>query len=63
MRRSGPTQVSRRGGLRPEKNLWSHPHDALQHLLSGFDKALAADEALIEQKQPATTVSEDWSKE
>jgi hypothetical protein len=49
--------------LRPEKNLWSHPHDALQHLLSGFDKALAADEALIEQKQPATTVSEDWSKE
>lgn len=62
MRRRGPTSVSRRGGLRPEKNLWSHLHDALQHLLSGFDKALTDDEALIEQEPPKTLVSEDWSQ-
>jgi len=55
-----PGGITRRGGDRiPEKNLWSHTHDALQHGLSGIDRQERRDrrKAAGVQSPPRTLVS------
>lgn len=45
----------------PEKNLWSHGHDALQHLLSGIDKANQDQRGFLDSGPPAPITGEDWT--
>lgn len=60
MRRA--SSVSRRGAELPEKNIWSHLHDALQHLLSGIDRTQRLEgESAGDSGPPQPLTGEDWS--
>ena len=61
--RVSASTVTRRGAAMPEKNLWSHGHDALQHLLSGIDKANQDQMGFMDKGPPAPITGEDWTIE
>jgi len=60
-----PSTINRRGGgPLPEKNDWSHPHDALQHALSGIDAEMRRMRSFPVDRGPRTTaVSTDPTKD
>ncbi len=58
--RSGGGITRRSGDRKPEKNLYSHTHDALAHAISGQDRQARTErrQAGLGQEPPRTLVGE-----
>ena len=58
------TSVNRRGGgPMPEKNLWSHLQDALQHALSAIDRSRYQEQPAEGPGPPTTVVGANWGSD